>query len=112
VQPNDFVDFIYQRDLIDLEWDVLRYRTAKAELITNTEDAPAIGVFSAARLTAPLIPKLRQIDLMIESAEMRRDRAYRELERRRANLAKQVRDAVKQQAAAEVANDELAHKAA
>jgi hypothetical protein len=115
VQPNDFVDFIYQRDLIDLEWDVLRYRTAKAELITNTEDAPAIGVFSAARtarVTAPLIPKLRQIDLMIESAEMRRDRAYRELERRRANLAKQVRDAVKQQAAAEVANGELAHKAA
>ena len=122
VQPNDFVDFIYQRDLIDLEWDVLRYRTAKAQLVTNAKDEPfAIDVFNdaanqaaalTARVMAPLIPKLRQIDLMIESAEMRRDRAYRELERRRASLAKQLRDAVKQQAAVEAANDEVAQKAA
>ena len=49
VQPNDFVDFIYQRDLIDLEWDVLRYRTAKAQLITNAKDEPfAIDVFNDA----------------------------------------------------------------
>ena len=46
VQPQDVQDFIYQRDLIDLEWDVLRYRTAKAQLITNAK-------ISLTQLTSP-----------------------------------------------------------
>ena len=49
---------------------------------------------------------------MIESAEIRRDRAYRELQRRRANLAKQLRTAVKQQTEIDAANDEVAQQAA
>jgi predicted nucleic acid-binding Zn-ribbon protein len=60
-----------------------------------------------AHAIAQLMPRLRQLDLMIESAEIRRDRAYRELERRRANLAKQLRDAVDKQIEVEVANDKL-----
>jgi hypothetical protein len=65
-----------------------------------------------AHAIARLMPRLRQLDLMIESAEIRRDRAYRELERRRANFAKQLRDAVKKQIEVEVANDEEAQRAA
>jgi hypothetical protein len=136
VQPKDIHDFIYQRDLIDLEWDVLRYRTAKAELINERAPFDFAGLFEddddandgddaneddgaananaarQVRIVAPMIPKLRQLDLMMESAEVRRDRAYRELERRRANLAKQLRDAVKQQSESEAANDETVQKAA
>lgn len=134
VKPNDFVDFIYQRDLIDLEWDVLRYRTAKAELINerapfdfaalydddddddddanNNDGAANAKAVRPARIAAPMIPKLRQLDLIIESAEIRRDRAYRELERRRASLAKQLREAVKRHDGIEAANDEAARRAA
>ncbi len=122
VQPQDIQDFIYQRDLIDLEWDVLRYRTAKAQLITNAKNKPyAIDLSNAAanqddaltaRVMGEMVPQLRQLDLMIESAEIRRDRAYRELERRRANLAKQLRTAVKQQTEIDAANDEVAQQAA
>jgi hypothetical protein len=121
VQPKDIQDFIYQRDLIDLEWDVLRYRCAKFHLITDEKNDPgvAFGIFGEAtddalmaRGMARLMPKLRQLDLMMESAEIRRDRAYRELERRRASLAEQLRDAVKKQTETEVANDEDAQEAA
>jgi hypothetical protein len=122
VQPKDIQDFIYQRDLVDLEWDVLRYRSTKGQLITNAKNRfdaidltdPAANDDAAltARVMGPMIPKLRQLDLMIESAEIRRDRAYRELERRRANLAQQLRDAVKQQTEKVVANDETAQRAA
>jgi hypothetical protein len=40
VQSKDIQDFIYQRDLIDLEWDALWYRCAKAHLITNQKKDP------------------------------------------------------------------------
>jgi hypothetical protein len=133
VKPNDFVDFIYQRDLIDLEWDVLRYRTAKAKLIDESTPFDFTGLYDdddadeevdkddgvtnanalrPAQIVAPMIPKLRQLDLMIESAEIRRDRAYRELERRRAVLAKQMREAVRQHDGTEVADDKAARRAA
>jgi len=59
-----------------------------------------------------LMPELRRLDRMIESDETRRDRAYRELERRRASLAKQLRDAVKEQAEMHVVNDEATRQAA
>jgi hypothetical protein len=57
-------------------------------------------------------PSFRQLDLMIESSEIRRDRAYRELERRRASLAKRMRQAANAQAEVEIANDENAQRAA
>jgi hypothetical protein len=122
VRPKDVQDFIYQRDLIDLEWDVLRYRVIKAQMITNAKDEPfARDAFNSAanedaaltaRVVSKMIPQLRQLDLMIESAEIRRDRAYRELERRRTNLVKQLRNAASEQAETEVANDDAARKAA
>jgi hypothetical protein len=35
VSPDDVGDLLYLRDLIDLEWDVLRYRSAKAAFIND-----------------------------------------------------------------------------
>ena len=47
-----------------------------------------------------------------ELRKIRRDRAYRELERRRASLAKRMRQAANAQAEVEIANDENAQRAA
>ena len=33
-QPVDIIDWIYVRDMVDLQWDALRYRRSKAHLIT------------------------------------------------------------------------------
>jgi hypothetical protein len=121
VAPTDVQDFIFLRDLIDLEWDVLRYRAAKAALIGEQSDKPwhmdpssnaNSDAEKSARAVASLMPKLRQLDLMIESAEIRRDRAYRELERRRANLAARLRGAVKDHTGADVVNDHGSQRAA
>ena len=121
VSPDDVGDLLYLRDLIDLEWDVLRYRSAKAALINDQSSKPwTMNLDSndnddatrSARAIIGDVPKLRQLDLMIESSEMRRDRAYRELERRRASLAKRMRQAANAQAEVEIANDENAQRAA
>jgi hypothetical protein len=121
VSPDDLGDLIYLRDLIELEWDIMQYRSAKVTLISDQANKfwnvdPDSSTNDAATLSARAItnnvPKLRQLDLMIESSEIRRDRAYRELERRRAHLAKRLRDAVDRHSGAEIANDQHMHRAA
>ena len=59
-----------------------------------------------AQAIGSLIHKLRRLDLMIESEETRRDRAYRELEGRRATLAKKMRLAIEEQAELHAVNDD------
>jgi hypothetical protein len=116
--PNDIQDHIYIRDEIDLEWSVLRYRRAKAHLITQSKSDSRTHLMleGMSHDTAPedqviahaigeLIPDLRRLDLMIEAAEVRRDRAYRELERRRGKFAKEVRKAVAEQSRLEASRE-------
>jgi hypothetical protein len=121
VSPVNVGDVLYVRDVIDLEWDVLRYRSAKAVLINdqsgklwtmNLDSNDNDDATRSARAITWDVPKLRQLDLMIESAEIRRDRACRELERRRAHLATRMRQAANVQAEVQIANDENAQRAA
>jgi hypothetical protein len=118
VQPKDVQEMIYLRDFVDLEWDILRYRSAKAHLIShakhNSHISLPLGLPAASRTEdalmaqaiGSLIHKLRRLDLMIESEETRRDRAYRELEGRRATLAKKMRLAIEEQAELHAVNDD------
>jgi hypothetical protein len=109
MQPQDIQDCIYVREQIDLEWSILRYRNAKARIIGQAKNLARSYVQHCdvpqnsedeiiARAIQEKLPHLRRLDLMIESEEVRRDRAYREIERRRAVLAKKLRDTIKQQA--------------
>jgi hypothetical protein len=119
VQPNDVQDMIYLRDFIDLQWDILRYRSAKAHLIRDAkhnaymhlrlQDGAASVSEDAviAQAIGSLIHDLRRLDLMIESEETRRDRAYRELERRKASLANRLRRAIGEQAELHSVNDDV-----
>ena len=36
LEPNDLIDEIYVRDVVDLEWNVIRYRRIKADLIQGS----------------------------------------------------------------------------
>jgi hypothetical protein len=34
MQPADFLEAIWTRDIVDLQWDIIRFRRIKADLVT------------------------------------------------------------------------------
>jgi hypothetical protein len=107
VEPNDILECIWVRDIVDLEWEILRYRKAKAQLfntaVAHATDTALDGAFPSdmrqgslpsLHATGFTINDLRRLDLMLMSKESRRDNAYREIERRRETLARKLRRAV------------------
>jgi hypothetical protein len=107
VKPTDILECIWVRDVIDLQWEILRYRKAKAQLfesaIAHAADNALDGGFpsdiiqgnpSSLQAVGFTINDLRRLDLMVMSKEARRDNAYREIEHRREVFARKLRRAV------------------
>lgn len=126
VKCQDFLMEILVNDLVNLTWDTIRYRRAKADFLSVAlyeairdefgDDAVAqkwakqdpddieaiekalakIGLSTDALLARVHVNELEtveRLDRLIASADARRNAAFRELERHRANLARVLRDA-------------------
>jgi len=107
MKPADFMEKIWTNDVIYLEWEILRFRRAKANYIKHRANADSafnlpLGVSDPhtkiASVIAIAIGKLEPLDGMIAMMEQRRNAAYRQAEQHRINLGnrravEQVEDA-------------------
>jgi hypothetical protein len=97
MKPADLMEKIWTNDIIYLEWEILRFRRAKANLIrrraANCLSLPGLGGSSEpdpdadlAAVIAANIDKLEPLDWMIARMEQRRNAAYLQAEQHRVNL--------------------------
>ena len=114
MKPADFMETIWTRDIVDLQWDIIRFRRIKADVITHrykgskdylkTLGEPAefktilAGTLHGdiASIVAIHINTLERIDRMVMTMEARRNAAYREAERHRIGLGERLRRAAEQ----------------
>jgi hypothetical protein len=99
IKPADIMETIWTREVVDLQWEIIRYRRIKADLITHHYDG-----FESSRnneldgliaiVVSHNITTLERIDHMIMTMEARRNAAYREVERHRIGLGERLRRAV------------------
>jgi hypothetical protein len=100
MKPVDIVDWFWVRDFTDLEWEVVRLRKIKAFMIsrekitklgTDEDGETCLEAGSNEENLAygmrHLINTLERLDRMIMALEARRDRVYRESERRGGSVA-------------------------
>jgi hypothetical protein len=107
MKPADFMEMIWTNDIIYLEWEIVRFRRAKANYIRELaapdlipgltlklgESGPHIDV---AKSIAANIDTLEPLERMIAMMEQRRNAAYHQAEQHRANLGNRLRQAVEQ----------------
>jgi hypothetical protein len=112
MKPVDIVDWFWVRDVTDLEWEVVRLRKIKAFMISqekmikpgiDEDGEPTVEEGSNEENLACAIRHsintLERLDRLIMALEVRRDRVYRESERRGGSAtrlhraAKQIEDA-------------------
>jgi hypothetical protein len=110
IKPVDFMETIWTRDIVDLQWDIIRFRRIKADLITCRHDRidwsiPVLGEKSTptrnlrgdiAYVVVRNIDAVERIDHMVMTMEARRNAAYREAERHRIGLGERLRRAAEQ----------------
>ena len=107
MKPVDFMETFWTRDIVDLQWDIIRFRRIKADLITHRYEhrMHTISFVSnqtdnlngaVANVVANNINTLERIDRMVMTMEARRNAAYREIERHRIGLGERLRRAVEQ----------------
>jgi hypothetical protein len=90
VKPADIMEWLWVKDIVDLTWDILRYRRLKANGIQKTGlEATCLDYASACSGLA----SLSLIEQMQASAELRRNNALEEIESRRASLGQALRQA-------------------
>ena len=100
------MESIWTRDIVDLQWDIMRFRRIKADLITHRYEQWAAMPFNSTRtenlngqianIAAININPVERIDRMVMTMEARRNAAYREVERHRIGLGERLRRAVEQ----------------
>jgi hypothetical protein len=128
VEPQDVIEWLWVKDVVDLSWEILRLRQLKIELVEidrenqnatiewerEHADDPYLGTSIPrspaeieARKNKPLldteadsakllfrhIGEYEQIEKLLTSAELRRDRILRELELRRDHMGRRLRAA-------------------
>ena len=109
MKPVDFMETFWTRDIVDLQWDIIRFRRIKADLITHRYEharlLPTIPLGSPqtensngelASIVAININTIERIDRMIMTMEARRNAAYREAERYRIGLGERLRRVAEQ----------------
>jgi hypothetical protein len=112
MKPVDCLEKIWTRDIVDLQWEIIRYRRIKADAITyyyeqSRGSLEGCGLAQlanraeelksdVARVIARNIDALERIDRMVMTMEARRNAAYREAERYRIGLGEQLRRATEQ----------------
>jgi hypothetical protein len=108
MKPVDFLETIWTRDVIDLQWDIIRFRRIKANAVTYYyEISKSFGPepfanraeelkSDVARVVARNIDALERIDRMVMTMEARRNAAYHEAERHQIGLGERLRRATEQ----------------
>ena len=104
MKPVDFLEKIWTRDVVDSQWDIIRFRRIKADLITHRYEhahlLPTIPLVSTqtensngklASIVAININNIERIDRMVMTLEVRRNAAYREAERYRIGVGERPR---------------------
>ena len=90
IDPSDVIEEIWVRDIVDLSWEILRWRRLKKEVLE---------VLSKGLVTSPdymeLLEKVALFDRLTTIAETRRNAALREIERRRTALALTLRNRIR-----------------
>jgi hypothetical protein len=96
------MEWLWVRDIVDLTWDILRYRRLKAKWIQHNKlEAPRLSSdkesyshqLSPFEMTTSAYGSLNLIEQMQASAELRCNNALSEIEARRASLAQALRHA-------------------
>ena len=87
MKPVDFLEMMWTRDIVDLQWDIIRFRRIKADVITYYHGN------NIAEAISYKIDVLERIDHMVMTMEARRNAAYREAERYRIGLGERLRRA-------------------
>lgn len=114
IKPVDLLETIWTRDIVDLQWDIIRFRRIKADLITHRYNGSKDYLYAVgepaefktilarelrgdiAGVVAVNINVLERIDRMLMTMEARRNAAYREAERHRIGLGERLRRAAEQ----------------
>ena len=107
VEPKDMMEWWWVKDMTDHTWEIRRLRRFKVLFFELQRDQDfSIAPDSEkdwADVFMGLIDRYKGVDRLIASAELRRDRTLREIERRRENLARRLRNA-----SSEIVDGELA----
>jgi hypothetical protein len=100
MKPTDFMEKIWTNDIIYLQWEIIRFRRAKANLIRRRAadhiSLPSLRRISSepdtdlASVIATNIGILETLDGMIAMMEQRRNAAYRQAEQHRINLGNRL----------------------
>lgn len=107
IRPADLMEMIWTNDIIYLEWEIIRFRRAKANYIRKLaapnrlpkltrnfgDSGPDMDV---AKSIAAHIHTLEPLERMIALMEQRRNAAYYQADQHRANLGNRLRQAVSQ----------------
>src|SRR5215471_12844166 len=107
MKPTDFMEMIWTNDIIYLEWEIIRFRRAKANYIRQLaapDLIPGLALKSGdtgphidvAKSVAENIGTLEPLERMVAVMEQRRNAAYHQAEQHRANLGDRLRQAVAQ----------------
>ena len=86
--PSDVIHEIWVRDVVDLTWEILRWRRLKKK------DLEVLSVTSVtlSNYYMDLLEKIVVLDRLTTIAETRRNNALREIERHRTALAQTLRN--------------------
>jgi hypothetical protein len=113
MKPIDVLETMWTRDIVDLQWDIIRFRRIKADAITYyyehycRESSKNVGGAQfanrteeskgdVARIVVHNMDALERIDRMVMTMEARRNDAYREAERYKIGLGERLRHAAEQ----------------
>src|SRR6516164_3896045 len=77
MKPVDFLEMMWTRDIVDLQWDIIRFRRIKADVITY--------FYEGHRLER--LAQIRNAERETQAKESKTDRGGRRLERSSAQLA-------------------------
>jgi hypothetical protein len=112
VEPQDIIEWLWVKDVVDLSWEILRLRRLKIDLVEiDRENQNATIEWERehveARKNKPLLDtetdsatllfkyleKYEWIEKLLTSAELRRDRILREIALRRDHMGRRLRAA-------------------
>jgi hypothetical protein len=89
LKPEDFIEEIMIRDIMDLSWELLRLRRVSAKLFDAVRNVPAYEY----KGLSIRIDHFERIDQIVTTIQARRNTALHEIERHRATLGQRLRQA-------------------
>jgi hypothetical protein len=87
-RPTDFIEEIWLRDIVDLTWEIFRWRRLKTKVLAKEVSRLISDAF------IDTFEKIEGLDRLTTIAEGRRNAVLREIDRRRAAFAQTLCDRV------------------